>query len=221
MITYDSFLINRDCDSDAELKGSASTSLMRSITSAQKTSTIGNSLPSTLFGNMNTFMNSTGMLNDQLDLLNPNTNWDALNSELSGNNNSMSTSVALVSGTVGSTTNSWNMNQKLTQDFQRQHSLMTGLQSSTATVGKRPQNLKLAQHGRSGSLDNVGQISPRTAGFAMSNRGPTGICYPNQRNPASSSQNVQARTSQGGNYDMGYYHLKPPVISMNRGRLVY
>lgn len=197
---------------------------MRSITAAQKTSALGNSLPNALLGNMNTFMNPTGMLADQLDLLSPNTNWDALSAELSGlgNNNNVNATVAVVSGTVGSTTNTWNsMNQKLTQDFQRQHSLMTGLHSSTAsTIGKRPQNLKIAQQGRSGSLDNVGQISPRTAGYTVSNRGPTGICFPNQRNTASSSQNVPPRTAQGGAYNSGYYHLKSPVMGIHRGRLV-
>lgn len=216
--------IIRECDSENELKGSASTSLMKSIIGQSQVpgprsnqnlsgispqmaaiETLNNSYSQNPI-NQNMGMSS----NDYQDVLN--SNWDLLPSDFEAVIGSSNISN---SNSSGSNVNSWSdMNQmKSTQQQQQQQQLLNrAMLAMSKSI--RPDMLKFPRTSSFDSNSNGGQKSPkfspspspRSAPFQVpSQRGMMG--YPSQRSPGSSM--MSNRMSPG----MVYPPQRTPPLS--------
>ncbi|VDI35698.1 nuclear receptor coactivator 2 [Mytilus galloprovincialis] len=229
--------IIRECDSENELKGSASTSLMKSIIgqsqvagtrSNQNLSGISSQMAAleTLAYSQSSMNPNMGLNSDlhSMDVLNSNSNhgnWDLLPSDFEAvigstnmnfnNSNSSSNSV-----------NSWSdmsqmkLAQQQQQHQQQQQQLLTRtMLAMSKTI--RPEMLKFQRGGSFDSSSNSGQKSPRfspspgprSAPFQVpSQRSMMG--YPNQRSPGSSVGGMMSNRMSPG---MGYPPQRTPPMS--------
>ena len=231
--------IIRECDSENELKGSASTSLMKSIIGQSQVAgprnqnLTGISQMATLETLNNAYSQSSmnpnanmGLNSDlhSLDMINSNSsNWDLLPSDFEAVIGSSSTNYSNSNPSTNSA-NSWsNMSPMKSVHQQQQAQQQQHQQLLTRTMlamGKniRPEMLKFQHGGSFESNSSGGQKSPRfspspgprSAPFQVpSQRGMMGG-YPNQRSPGSGGAGMMSSRMSPG---MAYPPQRTPPLS--------
>ncbi|XP_050406274.1 nuclear receptor coactivator 2 isoform X2 [Patella vulgata] len=226
--------IIRECDSEVELKGSASTSLMKSIIGPSGSSNRGNnmssglssSLPMGVLGGQNNFMSpqSSSKMNisdtmSDFDFLNSN-NWDSVfGSEGSSDLLNSLTNVS-TSGSSPVTSNPWQGLPKMSPNSSILNTMPSPGGSNNGLGNKKPSALNFTQRNNSLSFD--GQTSPgypvspgpRSSSFQV----PSGRLpgYPGQRSPGSAGQ-MRAQYHMAGQQKKNPM-MSPPATASSWGR---